>query len=170
MIKGRVWCFGDNINTDLMVPGPVVYASPEEQTRAVFSANRPGWVDEVKPGDIIIGGINFGTGSSRPAARSLRSLGLACLLADSLNGLFFRNAVNFGFLAIRCPGVSTAFTEGQEAEVSVADWHVRNLATGAVLQAEPVPPALLKLMQDGGIFPSLERAGLVSPKAKKAAR
>ncbi len=168
MISGRTWCFGDNINSDLMVPGPVVYATPAEQARAVFSANRPGWVDEVKPGDIIVGGQNFGMGSSRPGARSLRTLGVACLLAESLNGLFFRNAVNFGFLALRCPGVSTAFTEGQTAEVSVAEWRVRNVQTGATLACEPVPPALLKLMLEGGIFPSLERDGLIAPKATKA--
>ena len=60
MINGRVWKFGDDINTDLMLPGPLLTASEEEQRRAVFSANRPGWVDEVRPGDILIGGRNFG--------------------------------------------------------------------------------------------------------------
>jgi 3-isopropylmalate/(R)-2-methylmalate dehydratase small subunit len=168
MIAGRVWMFGDNINTDLMVPGPVLYSPEDEQKRAVFSANRPGWVDQVKPGDIILGGHNFGMGSSRPAARSLRNLGLACLVADTINGLFFRNAVNFGFLAVSCPGVSAAFTEGQEAEVSIETWTVKNRATGQQLKAEPIPAALLTLMLDGGIYPSLERAGLLAPKVAKS--
>src|SRR5262244_2168172 len=87
MITGHVWKFGDDINTDLMLPGPLLTASEEEQRRAVFSANRPGWVSEITPGDIIIGGRNFGTGSSRPAARSLRNLGLGALIAESINGL-----------------------------------------------------------------------------------
>ncbi len=168
MIAGRTWSFGDNINTDLMVPGQVLYASEEEQKRAVFFANRPGWVDEVKTGDIIIGGHNFGMGSSRPAARSLRNLGIACLVADTINSLFFRNAVNFGFLSISCPGVHAAFTEGQEAEVCIETWTVKNRATGQVLKADPIPPTLLTLMLEGGIYPSLERAGLLAPKVAKA--
>ncbi len=74
MRSGRVWKFGDNINTDLMLPGPYLYRSPEEQARAVFMNNRPGWVDQVQTGDAIIGGFNYGMGSSRPAARSIRKL------------------------------------------------------------------------------------------------
>src|SRR5436309_700501 len=165
MITGRVWKFGDDINTDLMLPGPLLTASEEEQRRAVFSANRPGWIDEVRPGDILIGGRNFGTGSSRPAARSLRTLGLGALVAESINGLFFRNAVSFGFLALECPGVHAAFEEGQTAEISIADWTLRNRDTGAVLAVKPVPEALLSLMTSGGIYPLLEAQGLIAPRA-----
>jgi 3-isopropylmalate/(R)-2-methylmalate dehydratase small subunit len=111
----------------------------------------------------VIGGRNFGTGSSRPAARSLRNLGIACLLAESTNGLFFRNAVNFGFLAFDCPGVSTAFEEGDTAEVSVETLTARNLRTNAVLKMNPIPPQLLALMQSGGVFPYLEDRGLIGP-------
>ena len=165
MPSGRVWKFADDINTDLMLPGPLLTASEAEQMRAVFSANRPGWVDQVGPGDVIVGGRNFGTGSSRPAARSLRNLGLGCLVAESINGLFFRNAVSFGFLALECPGVHAAFEEGQTAEISVAEWTVRNAATGAVLNAKPVPERLLTLMISGGIYPLLEAEGLIAPRA-----
>src|SRR5205807_10071008 len=102
MIIGRVWKFGDDINTDLMLPGPLLTASEEEQRRAVFSANRPGWVDEVRPGDILIGGSNLGTGSSRPAARSLRNLGLGAPIAESINARFFRTPVSFRSVAFVC--------------------------------------------------------------------
>ena len=163
MKAGRAWKFGDNINTDLMLPGPLLYATEEEQKRAVFAANRPGWVSRVTPGDIIVGGVNYGMGSSRPAARSLRNLGLGCLLAESINGLFFRNAVNFGFIALECPGVHSAFEEGQTAEVSLTDWTVRNRETGKVLNALPVPGPLLALMLHGGVFPYLEKEGLIAP-------
>lgn len=146
MPTGRAWKFGDDINTDLMLPGPLLTASEDEQRRAVFSANRPGWVDLARPGDIIIGGRNFGTGSSRPAARSLRNLGLGALVAESINGLFFRNAVSFGFLALECRGVHAAFEEGQTAEISLADWSLRNRDTGTVLAISPVPDRLLSLM------------------------
>ena len=164
MVSGRVWKFGDDINTDLMLPGPLLTATEAEQARAVFSANRPGWVDEIGPGDIIVGGRNFGTGSSRPAARSLRNIGLGCLVAESINGLFFRNAVSFGFLALECPGVHAAFEEGQTAEVSLSDWSVRNRESGVVLRAKPVPERLLSLMTGGGIYPLLEAEGLIAPK------
>jgi len=164
MIIGRVWKFGDDINTDLMLPGSLLTASEEEQRRAVFSANRPGWVDQVQPGDIIIGGRNFGTGSSRPAARSLRNLGLGALIAESINGLFFRNAVSFGFLALECPGIGAAFEEGQAAEITIESWTVRSRDTGAVLPIQPVPDQLLSLMTSGGIYPLLEKQGLIAPK------
>ena len=164
MITGRIWTFGDNINTDLMLPGPLLTATEAEQARAVFSANRPGWIDRITPGDIIVGGRNFGTGSSRPAARSLRNIGIGGLLAESINGLFFRNAVSFGFLALECPGVHAAFEEGQTAEISLPDWTVRNRDTGAVLAIAPVPERLLSLMTSGGIFPVLEAEGLIAPR------
>src|SRR5438067_3295180 len=164
MVTGRVCKFIYHINTDLMLPGPLLTASEEEQCRAVFSANRPGWVDEVAPGDIIIGGRNFGTGSSRPAARSLRNLGLGALIAESINGLFFRNAVSFGFLALECPGIGAAFGEGQAAEITIESWTVRSRDTGAVLPIQPVPAQLLSLMTSGGIYPLLEKQGLIGPK------
>jgi 3-isopropylmalate/(R)-2-methylmalate dehydratase small subunit len=113
MISGRVWKFGDNINTDYMMPGPALYLPEEERVRYVFQANRPGWVDLVKPGDFIIGGTNYGVGSSRPAALSLRNLKIGCLIAESINGLFFRNCVNFGLVALQCPGIHAAFEEGK---------------------------------------------------------
>src|SRR4029079_15427550 len=113
----RTWKFPDNINTDLILPNVAFYLTPQEQVRYIFRANRPGWVDEVQPGDILLGGRNFGMGSSRPAARNLKNLGLACLIADSINGLFYRNAVNFAFPAMECPGVPALFEEGDVAEV-----------------------------------------------------
>ncbi len=162
--SARTWKFPDNINTDLILPNRAFYLTPEEQPKYVFSANRPGWVDEVRPGDILIGGKNFGMGSSRPAARSLRLLKLGCLVAESINGLFFRNSVNFGFPALECPGVSAAFEEGDAAEVSFDDYTVRNARTGAVLVAKPLPEQLKQLMAAGGLFPLLEREGYLAPK------
>lgn len=169
MISGRVWKFGDNINTDLMMPGPALYLPEAERIRYVFQANRPGWVDVMQPGDFIVGGRRYGVGSSRPAALSLRNLGVGCVIAESINGLFFRNCVNFGLLALECPGVHAMFEEGQTAVVSTEDFTVRNEQTGEVRKASPVPRQLVDLMCGGGIFRLLESQGLIAPLPEKAA-
>jgi 3-isopropylmalate/(R)-2-methylmalate dehydratase small subunit len=163
----RIWKVGDNINTDLILPNRAFYLGIEEQPAYVFSANRPGWSAQVPQGDILIGGRNFGMGSSRPAARSLKNLGLACLLAHSINGLFFRNCVNFAFPALECPGVHEAFEEGDVAEVEFEAGRVRNVTRGTELQAKPLPPQLLSLVTAGGIYPLLEKEGMIAPKASR---
>jgi len=163
VISGRVWKFGHSINTDLMMPGPALYLPEAERIRYVFQANRTGWVDQVRRGDFIIGGTSYGVGSSRPAALSLHNLGIGCLIAESINGLFFRNCVNFGLLALECPGVHAMFEEGQTASVSTDDLTVRNEQTGEVRKALPVPRQLVDLMCGGGIFPLLESQGLIAP-------
>ena len=165
MMAGRVWKFGDNINTDLMLPGPYLYRSAEEQATAVFMNNRPGWVKQVQQGDAIIGGFNYGMGSSRPAARSLRLCGVVFLLAATINGLFFRNAVNYGLLACECPGVAAAFEEGDTAELDIGTWSVRNPRSDKKLAVLPVPEQLLAMMLGGGIYPMLEREGLIAPRS-----
>ncbi len=165
MIAARVWKFGDNINTDLILPGPYLYRSPEEQARAVFEANRPGWVDQVKKGDAIVAGFNFGMGSSRPAARSLKNCGVGFLVAETINGLFFRNSVNFGLLALECPGVAAAFEEGDKALLSLSEWTLKNPRNGLVLAVSPVAAELLAIMQGGGIYPLMEEKGLIAPRS-----
>lgn len=162
MITGRVWKFGSNINTDVIMPGHVYDQSEDIQTKATFAAIRPGFSEMFRRGDIIVAGTNFGTGSSRPAARSLRNLGCACLVADSINSLFFRNCVNFGLLAVECDGVSALVTEGDRIAIDLGDWTISNPATDEKLQVKVVPPKLLELMLGGGIFPVLERRGLIA--------
>jgi 3-isopropylmalate/(R)-2-methylmalate dehydratase small subunit len=164
MIAGRVWKFGDNINTDLILPGPYLYRSPEEQARAVFQANRPLWVDQVKRGDAIVAGFNFGMGSSRPAARSLKNCGVGFVVAETINGLFFRNSVNFGLLALECPGAAQAFEEGDLAELSLEEWRLKNPRSGETLAIGRVPEELLAIMREGGIYPQMEAKGLIAPR------
>lgn len=169
IVSGRVWKFGDDINTDFMMPGPALYLPEAERVRYVFQANRPGWVDAMRPGDFIIGGKSYGVGSSRPAALSLRNLGVGCLIAESINGLFFRNCVNFGLLALQCPGVHAMFEEGQICTVNSDDFSIRNEQTDEVRFAAPVPSELVGLMVGGGIFPLLEKEGLIAHEVQKPA-
>ncbi len=160
-----MWKFGDNINTDLILPNVAFYLTQQEQLAYVFRANRPGWVDLVRPGDILIGGKNFGMGSSRPAARNLKNLGIGCLIADSINGLFYRNCVNYAFPAMECTGVETIFDEGQTAEVDFEAGLVRNVQTGSSLPARKIPRELLRIVEAGGVFALLEAEGAIARKA-----
>jgi 3-isopropylmalate/(R)-2-methylmalate dehydratase small subunit len=170
MISGRVWKFGEDINTDVILPTAVMYQAPAKQAIHVFSTQRPGWAEhEARPGDLLVAGRNFGLGSSRPAQLGMKALGIGCLIADSINPLFFRNCVSFGLPAIECVGVSEAFEEGDTAEVLLTEGIVRNLRTGQVLHGLPIPEALLSLMQRGGIFPLLESEGLVGPAGEATA-
>ena len=161
---GRVWIVGDNINTDSILPQKCFYMQPAEQARYVFESNRPGWSEQVKPGDILIGGRNFGMGSSRPAARTLKVLGLACLVAESVNGLFFRNCINFAFPVLECPGIVEAFEEGDTADVNVDSGTIVNVTRNTSIAAIPLPESLLELLKAGGVFPLLEKQGLIAPK------
>ena len=161
VLKGRVWKFGDNINTDLMMPNIAFMMSPEEQRKQVFESIRPGWHAQVREGDIIVGGVNFGTGSSRPGARLLRELGIVAVIADSINGLFLRNCINFGVIGLICPGVVTAFAEGEIAEVRPYEAEIVNLTQDAsrIIQGQKLPENLIDLALAGGIRPLLKSEG-----------
>lgn len=163
--RGRVWCFGDDINTDLIQPMHTVFKPVAEQCRYVFEANRPGWVDLVTPGDIIVAGRNFGTGSSRPAAKLLVDLGIGALVADSVNWLFFRNCVNFALPALSCPGVSKIFAEGDSGRVDLTSGEIENVGTGAIERGTPWAPELLDILSAGGLLEQLARDGLLADRA-----
>lgn len=152
MIKeGRVWIFGDEINTDLIFPHNALRASPEEQCRLCMSDNRPGWSSLVSPGDILLAGSNFGTGSSRPGALILRRLGLSCMAASSFNGLFYRNCISYGFPAIAVKGVTEIFREGDTAIVDFAEGTITNKRTGRSLQGNRLSGEMLEILEAGGI-------------------
>ena len=88
IVRARVWKFPENVNTDQIIPNRAYYFTPEEQLAYIFDAMRPGWIDEMERGDVIVSEPNFGMGSSRPAARNLALLGIGCLVSESINGLF----------------------------------------------------------------------------------
>ena len=157
--KGRVWKFGDNINTDMMMPNAARTLAEGEQKKLVFESIRPGWSSQVAEGDIIVGGKNFGTGSSRPAAKLLRQLGIVAVVAETVNGLFIRNCVNYGVVPVSCSGVAAAFNDGDIAELDVDHLTILNLASGASLAAQELPKQLIELALAGGIRPLLRREG-----------
>ena len=160
---GRTWVFGDNINTDLMYPNTSFRATEEERRKLVFSANRQGWSAEVRRGDILVGGVNFGTGSGRPGAKYIKELGVVALVAESINGLFLRNCVNYALPAMECPGVRKIIQEGDMLSVDFDSGEVRNMRTGASCKATILPPMLRDILRAGGILQILARDGYIDP-------
>ncbi len=161
ILRGRVWKFGDDINTDLIFPRDAFDLSPEDQVKFVFSANRPGWADLVEQGDLIVAGRNFGTGSSRPGALLLKRLGIAGLAADSINGLFFRSCISYGFPALECERVSEAFEEGDIAVIDLLEGKVVKERTNEVLPGSRLTPAMADTLLAGGIEELLRRQGFL---------
>ena len=162
IVEGRAWLFAEpNINTDLIMPATAFRLPLEEQVKQVFAASRPGWAAEVREGDVIVGGRNFGTGSSRPGAALLRRLGVRALVAESVNDLFYRNCVNYALPALECRGVTEAVREGDVVRVDVAAGTVRNLRTGETLHGAPTPELLLEILDAGGLLPRLRAQGYV---------
>jgi 3-isopropylmalate/(R)-2-methylmalate dehydratase small subunit len=160
---GRAWTFGDDINTDLVIPNFAVLFPLEEQLEHCFSANRPGWVDEMARGDVLVVGRNFGVGSARNIGAVFAALGIAGVVAESFNGLGLRNCINAGLPSLPCAGVSELFTEGDVADVDWTTGAVRNTTTGAAGQGAPIPPQLQDIILGGGVEGVLRREGYLAP-------
>lgn len=168
-IQGRVWKFGDDINTDLVIPGFAIFMPADEQPRHCFSANRPGWVDEVQDGDVLLAGRNFGVGSARPIGEVFVRLGIKAVVAESFNGLGLRNCVNVGLPSLPCPGILDAFDEGDIAEVDAVSGVVRNLTSGVNITGNPLPPAIQEIVAAGGVEARLRASGhLRAPEGSNA--
>jgi 3-isopropylmalate/(R)-2-methylmalate dehydratase small subunit len=160
VVKGRVWLFAeDNLNTDLMMPQTVFGKSLDEQVRHVFATYRPGWVDEVKPGDIMVCGRNFGTGSSRPGSLLLKRLGIVAVVAETVNGLFYRNSVNYALPAMECAGIRETVKEGDVLQVDVGTGSIENLTQGKRLMGSKMPEFLQAIVRSGGIMERLKAEG-----------
>jgi 3-isopropylmalate/(R)-2-methylmalate dehydratase small subunit len=164
IFKGRVWTFGDDINTDLVIPGFAIFLPREEQPKHCFSANRPGWVDEVRAGDVLVAGRNFGVGSARPIGNVFLDLGISGIVAESFNGLGLRNCINVGLPVLPCRGIVAAFEEGDVAEVDWTTGAVRNLEKGTTLQGQPIPKALQDIVSAGGVEAVLRHEGYLASK------
>ncbi|MGQ9722057.1 MAG: LeuD/DmdB family oxidoreductase small subunit [Candidatus Jordarchaeum sp.] len=152
VIKGKVWKFGDNIDTDVISPSKYMEASMDEQVKHVMEAINPKFPREVKPGDIIVAGRNFGCGSSRETAPDLiKRLGVAAVVAESFARIFFRNSVAIGLAILECPKVSEAFEEGDTLELDLEKARVENLNKNTTLEGKPLSPDMLRVLEKGGI-------------------
>ena len=163
VIEGRVWVFGDSVDTDNMYPGFAIKLSIEEAAKHIFYDLRPGWSDEVQPGDIVVAGKNFGLGSSRPVALLFQQLGVAALIAEEFNSLFLRNCINFGLVAVTIPGVTAALHDADRVRLDVASATLARLGDDPVeLSGRPLPEFVLDIIASGGLFPMLREQGYIA--------
>ncbi len=153
MLRGRAWRFGDDISTDLLSPGSYAVAPLDERKRHTLEAVSPRFAAEVRQGDVVVAGRNFGCGSSRETApEGLQALGVGCVVAVSFARIFLRNAVAIGLPALPCPGAASIIDEGDLMEVDLETGTVRNLTTGMTARGTPLPARMLEILHAGGIL------------------
>jgi 3-isopropylmalate/(R)-2-methylmalate dehydratase small subunit len=151
VIEGRVWKFGDNIDTDAIVPGKYLIQETSEIARHIMDGARPGFADLVRPGDVIVGGANFGTGSSRdPAVKGLQAAGIQAIVAESFARIFFRNCINAGLAPVECAAAGR-IEEGQVVQIDLLEGKVTVIDTGEVLEAVPLPTEIAVILDAGGL-------------------
>lgn len=153
----KAWVFGDNVDTDVIAPGRTMKFGVEEIARHCLETLDPAFARHVKPGDAVVAGRNFGTGSSREQApEALKHLGVAALIAESFAGLFYRNALNLGLPALVCADAKQ-IASGDRLRVDAEAGTIENLTRGETLACEPIPPFLAQMVRDGGLLAHLEK-------------
>lgn len=154
VIRGRVWKFGDSVDTDSINPF-YLYTTMEELKKHTLESYRPEFPREVKPGDIIVAGRNFGCGSHRPGL-VLREVGIAAIVVESASRLFLRNTIALPMPIFVAPGISNIVNDGETLEVDYHQKRATNLATGATAALPAFPPMIEEIYQCGGL-PQLAR-------------
>ncbi|RLI07511.1 3-isopropylmalate dehydratase [Candidatus Bathyarchaeota archaeon] len=154
-IRGRVWKFGDGVNTDLILPGRYLdLTDPEEMARHVMESLDHDFPMKVERGDIIVAGRGFGSGSSREhAALALKHAGVSAIIAESIARIFFRNAINVGLPALECPGITDIVEEGETLEIDLEGGVAYNPERGRRIKFKPLPEFLLNILRAGGLVP-----------------
>ncbi len=156
-MSGRAWVFGDNLQTDMLAPGQYMKFGIEEMARHCLELVEPRFATDVRPGDVVVGGRNFGAGSSREQApQALRHLGVAAVIAPSFAGLFYRNSLNLGLPALVCADAQK-IRAGDSVRADPETGRIENLTTGEAIACEPIPPHLICMVRDGGLMPHLEK-------------
>jgi len=158
-LKGSVWKYGDDVNTDYIIPGRYMeLTDPAEMAEKVFEEHDPSFRKGVKPGDIVVGGANFGCGSSREHAPiALAGNGVSVGRAESFARIGYRNAINIGLPALECPGIHDAVEKGDLIEVDVTGGVVKNLTNGKELKFNPLPEFMVEVLNAGGLAPYLNK-------------
>ena len=162
-LKGTIWKFGDNVDTDAIIPARYLNTSdPTELAKHCMEDADPSFPSKLKKGDIIVAGANFGCGSSREHAPiAIKAAGVACVIAKSFARIFYRNAFNMGLPILECPEAFESLQEGDEVVVSLQNGEITISKNGRKLKAQPVPEFMQSLLNAGGMMNYVKKkAGL----------
>lgn len=157
--KGKVWKFGQNVDTDAIIPARYLNVSdPDELALHCMEDENTHFVKEVKKGDIIVADTNFGCGSSREHAPiAIKAKGICCVIAKSFARIFYRNAFNMGLPIVESYAAVDNIQEGQEIEVDLKNGNIRNISTGESFKANSIPPFMQEIIDDGGLMDHIAR-------------
>jgi 3-isopropylmalate dehydratase small subunit len=153
-LKGKIWKFGDNVDTDAIIPARYLNTSDSaELARHCMEDADPSFPGKVKKGDVIIAGANFGCGSSREHAPiAIKAAGVACVIAKSFARIFYRNAFNMGLPILECPDAFDSVAEGDEVSINFGSGEITILKHARKLKAQPVPDFMQSLLNEGGLM------------------
>ncbi|MCD4704194.1 MAG: 3-isopropylmalate dehydratase small subunit [Methanosarcinaceae archaeon] len=160
ILNGNSWKFGDDISTDLIAPGRLFHLRTNlpELAKHVLEDADPEFPSNVQNGDFVVGGRNFGLGSSREHAPTIIKLaGVNAVLAKSFARIFYRNAINVGLPALICD--TDQIDEGDKLEVNLSNGIIKNLTKGTEITFSPLPDVMIKILQDGGLAAHIEKHG-----------
>ena len=157
-IRGKVWKYGDDVNTDVIFPGKYTYTITDRKEMATHALEDldPAFAKQVRPGDVVVAGRNFGCGSSREqAATCLKEAGVAAVVAASFARIFFRNAINEGLPLVECPEAIKAIEAGQEIEIDFEGGTL--LARGTTYRFPGLPESVMGIVREGGLIPYVRK-------------
>ena len=158
-MKGRVFKYGDDVNTDVIFPGKYTYTitDPKEMAQHALEDLDPDFVKNVKEGDIVVAGKYFGCGSSREqAVTCLKESGISCVVAQSFARIYYRNCINSGLPPLILEDTSE-INNGDELDVNVETGEIHNITTGKTYTVKPLPPFVMEIITDGGLIPHLKK-------------
>ena len=156
--QGRVHTYGDNVDTDVIIPARYLNTSSHEELAAHCMEDiDKDFVSRVRPGDILVARKNFGCGSSREHAPiAIKASGISCVIASTFARIFYRNAINIGLAIFECDEAARDIQAGDEVKVDFDTGLITNLTTGKTYQAEPFPPFIQNIIQKGGLLASIQ--------------
>ena len=153
MSQGKVWKYGDNVNTDVIFPGRYTYQimPPEEMAKHALEDLEPEFAGSVRPGDVIVAGKNFGCGSSREqAAACLRAAGVQAVVARSFARIYFRNAINLGLAVLQCDEAVDALEKGDPVDLDFTRGEIRSVK--GIFRFLPLPDSVIGILEAGGLL------------------
>ena len=158
MLNGTVFKYGDNVDTDVIIPARYLNApSPAELAKHCMEDIDAAFVNTVQPGDIMVGGWNFGCGSSREHAPiAIQASGVSCVIAASFARIFYRNAINIGFPILECPEAAEKIQTGDRVRIDLDTGVITDETSGEQFQAVAFPPFIGKIIESGGLLSYLK--------------